>query len=85
MNADQQLELLKADVGLIIGAPDEPIRRQRQIAGYLDNIDGLIANQTEELEGHVQNVMGVLTILKSVQMAGWILVAVLARHVIHHW
>lgn len=44
----------------VFGAPDEPIRRQRQTVSHLENIAELISDQTESLNRQNEQLLSAL-------------------------
>ncbi len=66
----------------VFGAPDEPIRRQRQAVNALENIAGLISYQTESLDTQHQQILGALKYLARI---GWLVAALTALYVVRHW
>jgi len=73
---------MTSPVDQVFGAPDEPIRRQRQAVNALENIADLISHQTESLDTQHQQILGALKYLARI---GWLVAALTALYVVRHW
>jgi hypothetical protein len=70
---------------LVLGAPDEPIRRQRQTVGHLENIDDALAGTFGMIEGMQKSIGDIYNRAQSCRTALWAIAGVLLAHVIRHW
>lgn len=73
------------EVGLVLGAPDEPIRRQRQTVSHLGDIDDRLAEIYGMFETTQKNIGDICKLAQSCRIAFWVTAVVLIVHVIRHW
>jgi hypothetical protein len=73
------------ELGLVLGAPDEPIRRQRQIVSHLGDIDDRLAGIYGMMEATQKNIGDIHKWAQSCRIALWVIAVVLLVHVIRHW
>jgi hypothetical protein len=66
----------------VCGAPDEPIRRQRQMVGHLENIETSVTDQKDSLDTQVPTIVAAV---KTLVIIGWIIAASVGLHVVRHW
>jgi hypothetical protein len=66
----------------VCGAPDEPIRRQRQMVGHLENIETSVTDQKDSLSTQVPEIV---TAVKMLVVIGWIIAALVGLYVVRHW
>jgi hypothetical protein len=73
------------ELGLVLGAPDEPIRRQRQIVSHLGDIDDRLAEMYGMIEATQKNIGDISKWAQSCRIVLWVIAVVLLVHVIRHW
>jgi t-SNARE complex subunit (syntaxin) len=74
-----------SDGGLVLGAPDEPIRRQRQMVDHLQNIDDRMAEDFGETQAMRNVVRDLYRAAQSSRIALWAIAVILLIHVTRHW
>jgi hypothetical protein len=70
---------------LVLGAPDEPIRRQRQTVSHLGDIDDRLAGIYGMIETAEKNIGNIYKLAQSSLVALWVIAGILIVQVIHHW
>ena len=70
------------DYEAVCGAPDEPIRRQRQTVSHLEDIEETLSEQTNNLNTQNQQIGD---LLKRISGIGLIIAVLIGLHVIRHW
>lgn len=70
------------DEDSLCGAPDEPIRRQRQMAWLLWWIETNVTKQAASLSTQVPEI---IKAVKTLVVIGWIIAALAGLYVIRHW
>jgi len=73
------------ELGLVLGAPDESIRRQRQTVSHLGDIDDTLAEIYGMIEATQKNIGDIHKWAQSCRIALWAIAGVLLIHVIRHW
>jgi len=73
------------ETGLVLGAPDEPIRRQRQTVSHLGDIDDRLAAIVDMTQAVQKNIEDIRKWAKSGHAALWAIAGILLIHVIRHW
>jgi hypothetical protein len=70
------------DYEAVCGAPDEPIRRQRQTVSHLENIEEALIDQTRNLREQNEKIIGLLERLSTI---GWVIAGLVFFYVVWHW
>ena len=70
------------DYETVCGAPDEPIRRQRQTVAHLEDIEEALLEQNRNLHFQNEKIIGLLERLSTI---GWIIAGLGFFYVAWHW
>jgi hypothetical protein len=70
------------DYEAVCGAPDEPIRRQRQTVSRLEDIEEALFEQNRNLHFQNEKIIGLLERLSTI---GWIIAGLVFFYMAWHW